>query len=80
MVIEIETLLYTSLVRDDLFTWQERAFEAHVGKKCLRVDTWELQNHPTPDGSTFTLYACTMVFEHVSKVTGEARRGALRPA
>lgn len=77
-MIEIETLLFTSLVRDDLFAWQERAAAAHAGKKCVRVDTWEIQNHPTPNGNTFTLYACTMVYEHVSKITGEARRGAIR--
>lgn len=59
-MIEIETLLYTSLLRDDLFAWQARAYEAHADRKCVRVDTWEIQNHPTPDGSTFTLYACTV--------------------
>lgn len=59
----VVTLLYTSIDRDDLFAWQHSIFESGNFIHCLRVDTWQIQDHPTPSGETFTLYACTMVFE-----------------
>lgn len=72
---EFDTLLYTSTERADLFEWQERVFEAHFGKQCVRVDAWEIQQHPCP-GGTFTLYACTIVLVTVMKEEGDARRTA----
>lgn len=77
-MIEVETYLYTDIERAKLFEWQVRLFAAHPGKKCLRVDTWELQNHPSP-GGPFTLYACTIVLAEIDQGVGEMRRGALRP-
>lgn len=71
---EIETLFYTSLVRDDLFDWQKRAFAANAGKQVARVDTWEIYQHPTPNGETFTLYACTIVLIDVQTEEGEMHR------
>lgn len=72
----VETLLYTHIVRDELFIWQERVMKERGAP--LRVDTWQFDGHPTPNGEPFTLYACTMVLENTTKIEGEARRGALR--
>lgn len=57
-----EVLLFTSLVRADLFTWQEQIGNERGGSDG--VDTWTITDHPLPDGTTTTLYACTMVYLH----------------
>ncbi len=56
----VETLLYTHVVRDELFKWQDKVMRERG--QPLRVDTWQFEEHPTPDGATFTLYACTLVY------------------
>lgn len=53
-----KVLLYTSLVRADLFTWME---SLDISWNRAMVDTWEILDHPGQDGATFTLYACTVV-------------------
>lgn len=60
---DVEVLLHTSLVRDELFTWMDEVGKER-GYSALRVDTWTIADHPAPDGSTFTLYACTLVYEN----------------
>lgn len=75
---EIETLFCTSLVRDDLFAWQKRVAVAHPDKQCARVDTWEIHQHPTPAGKTFTLYACTIVLIKVQCEEGEMSRTGIQ--
>jgi hypothetical protein len=69
-----ETLFFTSLNYADLFAWQDRARAAHQGKHVARVDTWTIDQHPTPGGERFTLYACTMVLVDILYVEGEMRR------
>lgn len=71
---DIETLFYTSLKRDDLFDWQRRVAAAHPDKHAARIDTWEIYEHPTPHGATFTLYACTIVLIDVHCEEGEMHR------
>lgn len=56
-----ETRLHTSLNRDDLFAWQAAVLESQGTRAVVRVDTWTVRGHPAPDGTTFTLYACTIV-------------------
>ena len=55
-----KVMLYTSLNRDDLFTWLE-AQDYSTGKYKNYVDTWEIPDHPDGNGGTFTLYAVTLV-------------------
>lgn len=74
-MIEVYTLLWTGSIRVDMFAWQHRASEAHPEDRCIRVDTWEIHNHEAPGGEVYTLYACTMVFEHTTRINAEARRG-----
>lgn len=54
-------LLYTALNRAALFTWQQKVMDDNPGLITWLVDTWEIPDHPTPGGETFTLYACTIV-------------------
>lgn len=70
---EIDTLLFTSDDRAELFLWQERAMAAHPGKRVARVDTWTIEQHPCP-GGTFTLYAMTLVLVKVERTNGEMAR------
>lgn len=58
---QVVTLLYTSLVRQELFDWQDSVFQEYGGSRVLAVDTWEFQDHPNPEGNPFTLYACTII-------------------
>ena len=70
---DFETVLHTSLSRDDLYTWQARILELRGPRNVVRVDTWEMPDHPSPDGGTFTLYACTMVLALIRPQTWEGR-------
>lgn len=72
-MIGIETLLFTSNDRADLFDWQSRAMAAHPRKRAVRVDTWTIEQHPCPGGD-FTLYAMTIVLADVMQETGEMTR------
>lgn len=60
------TQLHTSLDRAELFAWQERITEQYSSWRVVAVDTWTIENHPTPSGETFTLYAMTLAFQRRS--------------
>jgi hypothetical protein len=66
-----KVLLHTALRREDLFTWQEEMARTYAPLKAWLVDTWTIEDHPAPDGSPFTLYACTIVLTETQLISAE---------
>jgi hypothetical protein len=58
-----EVWMETGLDRTETLDRMARRVEACiVSGSILSYDTWEITDHPAPDGSTFTLYAVSVVW------------------
>lgn len=58
---KMRVILETGLERDQVLLRAD--LQVKDWSKVQHYDTWTITNHPTPDGQTFTLYACSIVLQ-----------------